>query len=95
MSKKRPVVVTITKTNYEDQPWKFAIDDTGPGPHVTVKGRYADRKGAKKGALRKLKAVTALGDSFNQKARPFDFAWFTPKGNPIVFKYTTSKRKKK
>lgn len=88
MSKKQ-VTVTIkrTKRKEADQPWVATIHPGGKAEPYTMKQRYADKKGAKKGALRNLKAVNKLGDAFNRQTRPFDFVWFTPKGTIIVFEY--------
>lgn len=58
MSKKKttPITVRLKKGKHATQPWTFAIDDIGPGPKVTVRERYATKRTAWKGALRKLKA---------------------------------------
>lgn len=81
--KKTPVVVTIKKSRHATQPFTFVIDDPGPGPKVTVKERYVSYSSAKRGALRKLRAVSHLGNTFKGAFR--SLVWFTHGGREIKF----------
>lgn len=79
MNRKKPVLVTITKTRHKSQPWTFVYDEPGNGPLSTVRGRYADKKGAVRGALRKLKAQ----DFRSVPHWNGYYGFFTPKGHSI------------
>lgn len=90
-SKKKPVTVTLKQTHHATQPWKFDIDDPGPGPKLTVKERYTDKRNCMRGALRKLDARTSSG----YPGRPFcytgGYTWFTPEGRMILIVSSGSK----
>jgi hypothetical protein len=54
---KQPIIVTITRTRRkaEDQPWTVTIAEPRKQPY-TLKGRYARKDSAKRGAVRHLNA---------------------------------------
>ena len=52
-----PYVVTIKKGKHATQPYTVTIDPAGRAEPYKMRQRYADRKGAKRGALRNLRAV--------------------------------------
>lgn len=89
MSKKQ-VTVTIkrTKRKEADQPYTVTIHPGGKAEPYTMKQRYADKRGARRGALRSLDART-YPHGFS--GRPWYFGgaylWTTPKGVRIVFEY--------
>ena len=53
---KAPIVVTIKRGKHATQPFTVTIDPAGRAEPYKMRQRYADRKGAKRGALRQLKA---------------------------------------
>lgn len=53
---KAPVVVTIKRGKHATQPFTVTIDPAGRAEPYRMSQRYAYRKGAKRGALRQLKA---------------------------------------
>lgn len=82
---KKPVTVEIKMTR-NAQPYTVTIFPVGKGEPYKIKQRYADKRGAKRGALRALDARTWPSLI---SGRPFYFSggylWVTPKGNPIKF----------
>lgn len=97
MSKKKPAVITVIKTAHKKQPYTVAVDKVGPGPDITIKERYTKKSSAVRRAMSELDARNQFGTSGRgwRYTGSLDFKWFTPKGNPIIIKYTTSKRAKK
>lgn len=85
---KKPVLVTITKTKHKTQPYVLSIDKPGKGPDLTNRERYADKRGARRGALRALDART-YPRLYSGKPWFFnsDHSWVTPEGRAIKFKY--------
>ena len=90
MSKKKPVVVTITKTKHAKQPFTVTIDKPGKAEPYKLAQRYKNLFTAKRGALRNLNAVThgsgceptvVPGREWNYSGA---FAWFH-EGRDIVF----------
>lgn len=51
-----PVIVTVKKGKHATQPYTVTIDPPGKAEPYKMRQRYADLKGAKRGALRQLKA---------------------------------------
>jgi hypothetical protein len=86
---KQPITVTITRTRRkaEDQPYTVTIAEPRKQPY-TMKGRYARKDSAKRGALRHLKA---------RSLRAFPGEWFvTAKSGAVTwikFLFTSAKRK--
>jgi hypothetical protein len=69
MSKKKPIIVTITKSRRPTQPWSFVIDRPGPQKGETKREWYATSSTAKRGARRKLGAVKNGNDVFVESRR--------------------------
>lgn len=81
------VTVTISKGRHKTQPYTFKINGPGHGPDTTNDERYADKRGAKRGALRLLDARTWPSlISGRQWFFTGGYKWVTPKGRDIVFK---------
>ena len=82
----KPVIVTLKKGRHKSQPWTFVINGPGNAPNTTNDERYADRRGAKRGALRFLDArtwpslISGREWFFNGS-----YKWVTPKGREIKF----------
>lgn len=98
-SKKKPVVVTITKSRHKTQPFSVTIDKPGSSEPYTMKERYTRRSTARLGALRNLSAMTQLGTPINggMHKRTAGIVWFAFNRH-IVFRYidrTKSSTKKK
>lgn len=88
MAKKQaPVVVTITKTKHEKQPFTAQIDKPGRAEPYDLDQRYADRDTVRRGALRNLKAQRS----------PVTGEWFTTERSGkvtwIEFRYIDHTRK--
>lgn len=89
MTKKKPVVVHITKTRHKKQPYTFSVDTAGPD--LTKKTRYTDAYSAKRAALSLLDARNSSGIAGRTWRYSGGYAWFTPKGRPIQFLFTKTK----
>jgi hypothetical protein len=87
---KKPVLVTITKTGDKTQPFTLSIDKPGDANYHPTCETYADKRGARRGALRALDALCFAklesGRSFYYNGSIFRL-WVTPEGSGIKFKY--------
>lgn len=95
MSKKKPAIITVKKTLHKKQPYVVTVDKVGPGPDITIQERYTKKWSAVRRALSELDARTSSGISGRRWRYAGGYTWYTPKGNPIIVIYTTSKRAKK
>lgn len=76
MSKRKPVIVTITKTRRKSQPFTFSIDLPGSAGKQTKAEYYTRSFTCKMGALRQLGAVkvgNAWECAVKGKATPIEF----------------------
>lgn len=66
------VLITIKKSRHKSQPYTYTIDKPGGAPLETAAERYATKRNAIKGALRRLGAYnpTTVGAA----------KWTSPKG---------------
>ena len=76
MSKKKPVVVTITKTKHAKQPFTVTIDKPGKAEPYKLAQRYKNLFTAKRGALRNLNATTEFGNTLLLVNRPALMIWY-------------------
>jgi hypothetical protein len=79
MSNLKPIYVTLKEGRHKAQPWTFTIDRPGPQKGETKRERYVSMWSAKRGACRKLGAVTygdgewEVYDNRSNKVRPVKF----------------------
>lgn len=69
-AKNGEIPVYLWKTGHQSQPWKFAIDDHGPGPLLQFSERYSTRQSAKRGARRRVARLGLKGSAVFYSAKP-------------------------
>lgn len=82
--KKAPITILVKRGKHRTQPFTIRVDEPGNAPLLTIAERYADRDGARRGALRKLARMGKLDKQpVNRDGSPkYGYCW---NGRPVQF----------